>query len=908
MAAKKKTAKKDPVLDSRPIKSTDECDRCTLCNSSETICCPTRGPKKPKIVLFGEALGQTEEQQGRAFVGDAGRKLGYALGHAKLKRKKLGIGNVCRCRPPKNRTPSKKELTACAPYTLYDILKLQPKVIVALGATAWRALLPHHATDRLDKWRGFPEKYTFSYTTPKGKLFSHTCWVVGTFHPSACLRNWELDDLLIHDLKIAKAYAADKIVLKTPDTKVHVCESIADVRAFAKKVLRRGSAVVDLETTGTDPHKHKIRCVGFCYRKGEAWIIPLMKKGGLEFWTRAEKSIVLRILRKLMLKLKIVGQGIKFDVQMLRKLLGLIDYNIIFDTMCGAHVLDENKPTNLTFLTQWFLRWTKYDAVIARYKTDEDGIEGAYRNAPDELLWTYCGYDVDGTFQLWGLFEPLIKTHGVKIPFATELGLILPLADVEFRGLHVDRKKLIKAADGYRKALKKTRASLVKTCVRVFKKRNLKRYCAAAKVKEFDPAEFNPNAADMVAPLLLAAGATLRKKTPTGKYSTDKLVLGYLALRKNTAGSIARRMRLMRSLTKWKSTYFDGNDEKPDVNAILGMVTDYDRCHTNYFITAARTGRLSAKDPPLQTVPRVDPASALGYPVSKEIAALVKPRYIYVPDVPGEHILLEVDYAKVELCTMAWLASDRVMLPELLPGAPRDLHTNMAITATLLRNPTDAEYKKLAKTITKNARAVAKGVNFGIPYGRGAAAIAEANPGSFPLDLPVKKRKEQVQRVVDAWLDKYEDISCWREEQIDAIRRQGYLRDWLGRRRLLTGIRWYRSPWAEDCLHTEHDQAHMEREAMNYPIQALATGLHNRATRKCYEGIKTVKIPALRIVMTLHDSLIFNVHKDYVEEATHHIRGWMELTLPKQKSKGRRYEMPLKVDATPCNYWGEHDG
>lgn len=902
--AKKKT--KSVVLDSRPIKTDLDCTRCDLSNNSETICCRTRGPKNAKVMLFGEALGAAEDQEGRAFVGDAGRKLNYALSKAKIKRKRLRIGNVVRCRPPKNRTPSKKELDACWPYSLYDILKSRPKVVVALGATAWRQLLPHHAKHRLDKWRGFPEQYTFSYTTPKGKLFSHTCWVVATYHPSMCLRNWEHDDLLIHDLKLASAYADDKIVLQTPTTKVHVCETVGEVRTLAKQMLRRGSAVVDLETTGTDPHKHLIRCIGFCYRKGEAWIVPLLKKGGIQYWTAEEKKQVIRILTHLFLKLKIVGQGLKFDVQMLRKLLGQIDYPIIFDTMCAAHVLDENKPNNLTFLCQWYLRWAKYDSVIARFGAEDD-IEGAYANAPDEILWTYCGYDVDGTFRLWDLFEPLIKKHGVKVPFSIELGLILPLADVEFRGLHVDREKLIKGADGYRQALKKTRASLVKTCVRVFKKKDVKRYCELAKVKEFNPKEFNPNSADMVAPLLLAAGAQLRKKTPGGKISTDKLVLGYLALKKNTAGSIARRMRLMRGLTKWKSTYFDGNDEKNEVGGFLGLLRDHDRVHTNYFITVARTGRLSAKDPPLQTVPRVDPASALGYPVSKEIAALVKPRHIFLPDVPGEHVLLEVDYAKVELCTMAWLASDRVMIPELLPGAARDLHTNMAITAKLLHNPTDAEYKAQAGDVTKNERAVAKGVNFGIPYGRGAAAIAEANPKSFPLSLAKKKREEQVQRVIDAWLAKYEDIAFWREEQVDIIRQKGYLRDWLGRRRLLTGIVWYNSVWAEDCYHTEHDRGHMEREAMNFPIQALATGLHNRATRKCYEGIKQVRIPAFRIVMTLHDSLIFNVHRNYVEEATSHIRGWMELTLPKQKDKGRRYEMPLLVDATPCDYWGQKD-
>lgn len=904
MARKKAASAAD---DHRPRKPNSDCTRCPLGGRGETTCCRSRGPKDASLYLYGEALGQVEDDLGRAFVGDAGRKLNYALSRSKLKRKEIRIGNVVRCNPPKNRTPNKKELVGCWPYTLYEILSGKPKVIVALGATAWRALLPHHTTkDRLDKWRGFPERYTFSYTTPKGKRFEHTCWVVATFHPANCLRDWEKDDLLIRDLEVAAEYAKGNIVLKHPTTKVDICETVADVELLCKKLKRQQDVVVDLETQGKDPHKHKVRCIGFCFRKGEAHIVPMLKKGGVEYWTREEKRRVLELLKDLFASIKIVGQGLKFDVQFLRALLGQIDYDIAFDTNCAAHVVDENKPNNLTFLLQWYLRWAKYDAAIQRF-AQYDAEEGAYANAPDEPLWQYCGYDVDGTYQLRAILEKLVLAHKVLVPYGIEQGLILPLADVEYRGVHLDRKGLIKAADGYRKAQFKTRESLVKTCVRVFKKKNIKRYCEACGVKEFDPREFNPNSPDQVVVLMLAAGAKLRKKTAGGKLSTDKNVMAFLAMKKDTPGSIARRLRLMRSLTKYKSTYFDGNDAKKTKGGFLGLIKDHDRVHTNYFITVARTGRLSAKDPPLQTVPRVDPASALGYPVSKEVSALVKPRALFLPDVPGEHVLLEVDYAKVELCVMAWLAADEIMVKELLPGAKRDLHTNMAITARLLRNPTWEEYKRMSKLISKNERAVAKGVNFGIPYGRGDRAIAEANPSSFPLAMPMKMRVAKVAKVIKAWLDKYEAIADWREDQIEAIRRQGYLRDWLGRRRLLTGIRWFRSRFAEDCSHTEHDEAHMEREAMNFPIQSLASGLHNRATRKCYDGIAQSKIPAFRIVMTLHDSLIFNVHKRYVDEAQAKIKGWMELTLPKQPKQGRRFEMPLVVDATPCEYWGQHD-
>ena len=83
-----------------------------------------------------------------------------------------------------------------------------------------------------------------------------------------------------------------------------------------------------------------------------------------------------------------------------------------------------------------------------------------------------------------------------------------------------------------------------------------------------------------------------------------------------------------------------------------------------------------------------------------------------VPDGPDD-VFLNVDYSKLELRVMAWLANDPVMIKELLAGI--DLHMRMAVTARLMRDPTDEEFEEIQKDVSPNERAVAKGVNFGKP-------------------------------------------------------------------------------------------------------------------------------------------------------------------------------------------------
>jgi len=149
---------------------------CTLCplHQTRTKTVPGQGSSHPEIMFIGEGPGADEDQQGLAFVGKAGQLLTKIVEAMGFKRDEVFIGNIVKCRPPDNRVPLPDEMTACLPYLKEQIALLQPKVIVALGATAVKGLL--NTQTGITKLRGQWMSYQGIDLMP-------------TYHPAYLLRN-----------------------------------------------------------------------------------------------------------------------------------------------------------------------------------------------------------------------------------------------------------------------------------------------------------------------------------------------------------------------------------------------------------------------------------------------------------------------------------------------------------------------------------------------------------------------------------------------------------------------------------------------------------------------------------------------------------------------------------------------
>lgn len=158
---------------------------CHLCPLSlgRTQAVPGSGPAPADIMLVGEAPGKEEDLTGKPFVGRAGRLLDGALVQAGLERSKVFITSVIKCRPPQNRKPKKREIDRCRPYLQSQIEILHPKIICLMGNTAAQAVLGRQGIADL-RGQTLQDRY------------------IVTFHPAAVLRNRNLMDDFVSDLKM----------------------------------------------------------------------------------------------------------------------------------------------------------------------------------------------------------------------------------------------------------------------------------------------------------------------------------------------------------------------------------------------------------------------------------------------------------------------------------------------------------------------------------------------------------------------------------------------------------------------------------------------------------------------------------------------------------------------------------
>ena len=164
------------------------CVKCPL-HLSRKNAVPGEGPSSASVMVVGEAPGQSEDEQGRPFVGAAGKNLDALLSHAGLSRTSVFITNVVKCRPPSNRRPARGELDACHPYLRRQIETISPKIIVLLGDTAMKEFFPAFSLGRA---HGVP------VTRGAIRFFP-------TYHPASVIYNPGLKDVLEEDfLKLGK--------------------------------------------------------------------------------------------------------------------------------------------------------------------------------------------------------------------------------------------------------------------------------------------------------------------------------------------------------------------------------------------------------------------------------------------------------------------------------------------------------------------------------------------------------------------------------------------------------------------------------------------------------------------------------------------------------------------------------
>ena len=170
----------------------EECIHCQKCGLAETRTNVVfgEGARDAEVMFIGEGPGEQEDRTGRPFVGRAGQLLDDMLAMIDLKREKVFIGNMVKCRPPQNRDPLNIEQEACIGYLRNQVALLKPKIIVCLGRIAAMKLI----------------KEDFKITREHGQWIEKAgVWMMAMYHPSALLRDPRKRPESFEDLKSLQA-------------------------------------------------------------------------------------------------------------------------------------------------------------------------------------------------------------------------------------------------------------------------------------------------------------------------------------------------------------------------------------------------------------------------------------------------------------------------------------------------------------------------------------------------------------------------------------------------------------------------------------------------------------------------------------------------------------------------------
>ena len=326
------------------------------------------------------------------------------------------------------------------------------------------------------------------------------------------------------------------------------------------------------------------------------------------------------------------------------------------------------------------------------------------------------------------------------------------------------------------------------------------------------------------------------KKVKDNKYSTSKDILDKIAF----VHPIVEKVLEYRTLAKLYTNYAVG---------LQNEIREDGRIHTIFTQTLTRTGRLSSIEPNLQNIPaRSD--------YSKMI------RKAFLPDEGS--VLLSSDYSQVELRIFAHMSHEENLIQAFIDG--KDIHAKTA--SDIFHVPMEE--------VTKDMRRNAKAVNFGILYGISGFGLSE----DLGIDISSAKK------FIDNYLETYPGIQNYMEEAKALAYRNGYVKTLMNRKRVIEEL----------SSKNYMIRSSGERMALNTPIQGTAADILKKAMVEIYQEFEKKNLKS-KMLIQVHDELVFNVLNDELEEVKKIVQNIMENTF--------KLDVPLKVDIEIGNNWYE---
>ena len=623
-----------------------------------------------------------------------------------------------------------------------------------------------------------------------------------------------------------------------PDGQYTIVRTNAELNALCTALKQARLVALDAETTSLRPMLANPCGLSFAIEEGKAWYVPVRSP---ECQRHLDEATVLAALKPILedRSIRKTGHNLKYDLLVLRKA-GIELAGVVFDTMVASYLIDASRSSHSMDALALALLGRENISIKTLIGTGKK--QKCFDEVPLEQAGPYAAEDADVSLRLHNIMAPQLEQMGLgELASRVEVPLIEVLAELEWNGILVDPNELQRQEHRLSERIAALKNEIqdeaMATCGRVFEPDSPRQLAGIL---------FNkPGAAD--------AGLGIRplKRGKTGP-STDAEVLEKLAQDLTIQSPLPQLILEYRQLTKLVNTYLVSLRE--EINPATR------RIHASFNQTVAATGRLSSSDPNLQNIP-----------IRSEIGREIRRAFV----APEGRVLIAGDYSQIELRILAHLSEDPALIAAFEAG--EDIHR--AVAAQI--------HGVEPKDVTREQRDGAKMVNFGIIYGVTA----------YGLGRRLGIGNTEAGEIIEGYKKKFAGITTFLEECIQQARSNGYVETMLKRRRPITEI---------DAKNPSR-RSLAERMAINSVVQGSAADLIKLAMVDLHARLsphaahlragKKPQVEGVRMLLQIHDELVFEADRDNAEEA--------KSLIVERMQGAMNLRVPLVVEASVASNWYE---
>ena len=843
------------------------------------------GPSDAEVMIVGKHPGRDELQFGRNFVGQSGKALRSALDAHSIDWSRFYLTNIVKFLPPATggKLPA-RYIADCGTLLAHEVLSMTKlKYILLLGADAIKVFFGKKAT--LGNTRGailkflphegfgkFPEMLSSDTLTKMTN--SSTISVMTALHPAHILHKPEKAPAFEQDVeRFAAVVSGDqKSYFIHPSQKAdyQYIQDAGTLNALVDKLVAEGytTFAMDCEWGGEHYMTGWLRTVQFSWAPGEAAVVILRNcesQRGPVF----EPSIfsAVEALRRLIDRdgVKIWGQLFRSDAVWLESLGLPVMRHFAFDVGQADHALNESQEHNLTAIALRYTSMGRYDIDLVQWTKNNKCPDGGYGAVPDSILHPYAAADTDVVIRAAPVQQQLLakpeNAPVAELYYQTILPANQGIHEMEMNGVFIDPDRMVdllwKYTDKKQEILDRLRTMISWPN---FSPRSpvQKGKLLFGKVEDggfgLTPIKTTEKPAREWDRILAEPPEVQARVRPsTDAESLDLLALAATREHQTAAIETLQDFQRVDQVTKnflrppggadldLEHEHID-YDPEVFVEGLVGHIMPDGYIHTS-ISQLKETGRWSTRRPQLQNwSKRMESYYKLimGDNIAPLRSCIVAP--------PG-HVLVESDFKSAEIVVLAFISGD----PKLIADAtgPVKMHSKVAVDIF----KASSDYKSVSKT-HPHLYVAAKNINFGIPYQRGAKAIARQIMRE--TKGAVRMTRDETQELIDGWYGQYPGVVGYNE--------------WC-KYRVNNAPYYIQNPWGRRRhFYLTENMAAQEREGINFTIQSTVAGALDRAVFNLWSYRKTNGMH-YKLVLGIHDAVLAAVPYAEVEH-------YMDVALP----------------------------